>query len=99
MRVERAYKVNSWSENPSARTRRIIGNVELLAQEDDQLTVVSNFHMYYVRPGSEGFLYSGQRRDVFVQQAAREGGAYLIQRREIIMDCAEIDQPTLGLLF
>lgn len=28
LRVERAYKINSWSENPPARTRRIVGNVD-----------------------------------------------------------------------
>ena len=27
LRAERAYKINSWSENPPARTRRIVGNV------------------------------------------------------------------------
>ena len=29
MRVGRAYAPNSWAENPPARTRRIIGNVEI----------------------------------------------------------------------
>ena len=35
LRVERSYKPNSWAENPPARTRRIIGNVEILEVADD----------------------------------------------------------------
>ena len=95
VRVERAYKVNSWSENPPARTRRIIGNVELLSVEDDRYTILSNFHLYYARPGSDNFMYSGQRRDVLL----REDSAYKIHRRDVIMDYANINYPTLGLLF
>jgi 3-phenylpropionate/cinnamic acid dioxygenase small subunit len=95
LRVERAYKVNSWSENPPARTRRIIGNVELLSVEGERHTVVSNFHLYYARPGSDNFMYSGQRRDVLLC----EDGVYRIYRRDVIMDYANIDFPTLGLLF
>ncbi len=51
LRAERAYKINSWSENPPSRTRRLIGNVELMSEDGEQLSVVSNFHLYYARPG------------------------------------------------
>ncbi len=97
LRVDRAYKANSWSENPPARTRRMVGNVELMASEGDRLSVISNFHLYYARPSSDSFVYSGQRRDVLIEQA--EEGSYLIERREIILDYATIEVPTLGLLF
>lgn len=97
LRAERAFKMNSWSENPPARTRRIIGNIELMAEEGDQLSVISNFHLYYARPGNKSAFYSGQRRDVLV--ADEEGkGSYVILRREVIMDYADIEVPTLGLL-
>ena len=95
LRVERAYKVNSWSENPPARTRRIVGNVELMAQEGGEYSVLSNFHLHYARPGSASFLYSGQRRDVLL--AARDD--YRLRRREVILDYADIAVPTLGLFF
>ncbi len=94
VRVERAYKVNAWSENPPARTRRIVGNIELMAEAGEQLSVLSNFHLYYARPGSASFMYSGQRRDTLLQSA--EG--FRIRRREVVMDYADIDLPTLGLL-
>ena len=95
LRVERAYKINSWSENPPARTRRIIGNVELLSRSGEELSVLSNFHLHYARPGSASAFYSGQRRDVL--ELARDG--YLVQHREVVLDYADIDLPTLGLLF
>jgi 3-phenylpropionate/cinnamic acid dioxygenase small subunit len=94
IRVERAYKVNSWSENPPARTRRIIGNIELMSVEGEQHNVLSNFHLYYARPGGDNYLYSGQRRDVLLIA----GDSYLIKQREIIMDYSSIEVPTLGLL-
>lgn len=93
LRVERCFKPNSWSENPPARTRRIVGNVEISGTEGDRLSVVSNFHLFYSRPGSANFLYAGQRRDVLV----RAPESFVIARREIIMDLANIDYPTLGL--
>jgi 3-phenylpropionate/cinnamic acid dioxygenase small subunit len=95
IRVERAFKMNSWSENPPARTRRIVGNVEIMAEDDDKLTVYSNFHMYYARPGSNNFMYSGQRRDTLLKSE----GDYKISHRVVIMDYANIDYPTLGLFF
>lgn len=96
LRVERAFKINSWAENPPARTRRIVGNVELLAATDEQLSVISNFHLYYARPSSESVIYSGQRRDILLPQS--EQGRYMIARREVVMDYADIEVPTLGLL-
>jgi 3-phenylpropionate/cinnamic acid dioxygenase small subunit len=100
LRVERAFKINSWSESPPARTRRIVGNVELMTQRRDELQVVSNFILYYTRPGSQSVLYSGQRRDVLQpHKGDKTGDDYRIYRREVIMDYADIELPTLGLLF
>jgi 3-phenylpropionate/cinnamic acid dioxygenase small subunit len=95
LRAERAYKINSWSEHPPARTRRIVGNIELMAHEGDALSLLSNFHLYYSRPGNETVMYSGQRRDTLL--ATNEG--FRIGRREVVLDYANIELPTLGLLF
>ncbi|MEH6548399.1 MAG: aromatic-ring-hydroxylating dioxygenase subunit beta [Pseudomonadales bacterium] len=95
IRVERAYKMNSWSENPPARTRRIVGNVEIMANDGDTLSIYSNFHMHYARPGGSNYLYAGQRRDTL----RKAEGRYKIARREVILDYANIDYPTLGLFF
>ena len=95
LRVERSFKPNAWAENPPARTRRIVGNVEILEVADDRLSALSNFHLFYARPGSPNFLYAGQRRDVLL----RTEGGFKIASREIIMDVANIEVPTLGLFF
>jgi 3-phenylpropionate/cinnamic acid dioxygenase small subunit len=94
LRVDRAYKRNSWAENPPARTRRIIGNVELTGVDEDRLSVLSNFHLFYARPGSPDFFYAGQRRDTLIKTE----DSYSIARREVIMDMADINVPTLGLI-
>ena len=95
VRVERAYKMNSWSENPPARTRRIVGNVEVLSCSDEQLSVISNFHLHYSRPGNATTLYSGQRRDTLIPLE----DSYKVSQRTVIMDYATIEAPTMGLLF
>lgn len=95
LRAERAYKINSWSENPPARTRRIVGNIELMEQSSDTLSVLSNFHLYYARPGSDTIIYSGQRRDTLLSQP----DGFRIIRREVVLDYAAIELPTLGLFF
>ena len=94
VRVERAYKINSWSENPPPRTRRLIANIELMARDGDALSVLSNFHLYYARPGHADCIYSGQRRDTLLQL----DDSYQLKRRELVMDYATIELPTLGLL-
>lgn len=94
MRVDRAYKPNAWAENPPARTRRIVGNVEIVDAKDERLHVVSNFHLHYARPGSGTFFYAGQRRD----ELLREAEVFRLARREVIMNLAEIDVPTLSLI-
>jgi 3-phenylpropionate/cinnamic acid dioxygenase small subunit len=93
LRVERSFKPNAWAENPPARTRRIVGNIEILGVQDDRLEVTSAFHLFYSRPGSANFLYAGQRRDVLL----RSETGYRILDRMIIMDMADIEFPTLGL--
>lgn len=95
VRAERAYKINSWSEHPPARTRRIVGNVELMERGGDVLSVLNNFHLYYARPGNAQVIYSGQRRDTLL--GLQDG--FRIRRREVILDYAEIELPTVGLFF
>jgi len=94
MRVDRATKPNAWAENPPARTRRIVGNVEILEVGEGELETVSAFHMHYARPGSRTFFYAGQRSDTLREVE----GDYKLAKREIVMDMAEIEVPTLGLI-
>ena len=61
MRVDRAYKVNAWGENPPPSTRRLVHNVELVSNQDDELEVRSNFTLHFNRWGKPTCVYSGQR--------------------------------------
>jgi 3-phenylpropionate/cinnamic acid dioxygenase small subunit len=95
VRVERAYKINSWAEQPPARTRRIVGNIELMGRTGDEYSVLSNFHLFYSRPGNTNVLYSGQRRDLLQASEAD----FKLKQREVILDYSDIAVPTVGLLF
>ena len=99
LRVERAYKPNSWAENPPSRTRRLVGNIEITTRPENQFAVHSAFHLHWARPGSARFLYAGQRRDTLVRAEGGAHGDLRILRREVVLDMADIEYPTLGLFF
>lgn len=93
LRVERSFKANAWAENPPARTRRIVGNVQLAVRADGAIGATSAFHLYYARPGSASCFYAGQRRDVLVRSDAE----LRLAERVVVMDFANVEVPTLGL--
>ncbi|MFK7895141.1 MAG: aromatic-ring-hydroxylating dioxygenase subunit beta [Myxococcota bacterium] len=99
VRVERAYKPNSWAENPPARTRRIVGNIEIMESSATQVSVVSAFHLHWSRPGNPNYLYAGQRRDQLTRVEDAPAGEWRLLSREVVLDMAEIEYPTLGLFF
>ncbi len=95
MRVQRAYKINSWAENPPARTRRLVSNVRIGEHEPDSIAVASNFILHFARPGSANFTYSGERQDQLIISDKN----FKIAKRTVLMDYADIEYPTMGLLF
>lgn len=94
MRVERSYKVNAWAENPPARTRRFVSNVEVFESEDGYVCY-SNLSMVYNRHDNADHTLTAQRRD----QLRLVDGELKIAKREIIHDWNVITAPTLGLYF
>lgn len=95
IRVMRALKMVAWSENPPARTRRHVSNVELVSAEDSTVTACSNTLLYYSRHEHTQHLYSYQRRDVL----ERSGESFKILRREVLLDDVVIPSPGAGLFF
>lgn len=95
IRIDRAYKVNAWAENPPARTRRYITNIEVEEQADGLLKVYSNFQLFYSRHQLDNFTYYGQRKDILHPQ----GDSFKLASREVILDFNVITVPTLGLIF
>jgi 3-phenylpropionate/cinnamic acid dioxygenase small subunit len=45
-RVGRLQKEYAWSENPRSRVRHVIGNVQILDQEGNEVTVSNNQHVF-----------------------------------------------------
>ncbi|MBA6411820.1 aromatic-ring-hydroxylating dioxygenase subunit beta [Parahaliea sp. F7430] len=94
IRADRALKMNAWADNPPARTRRFISNVEVFSCEEGYQSF-SNFMMTYSRHSTVEHSYTGQRRDTLRQV----DGELKIARREVIFDWNVINVPTLGLFF
>lgn len=62
-RVKKLMTGRSWSEDPPSRTRRLITNVRVNADDGNELTVESNFHLYRTRLKSEEDSWIGSRVD------------------------------------
>lgn len=96
MRAKRAVYPQSWSENPPARTRRLITNVVVAGTSGtDELSVTSNFLIDYSRHGADNHIYVGQRQD----RLRRTDGQLQIAARRIIIDWTVVTGPSLGLFF
>lgn len=94
IRVMRAYKMNSWTDNPPARTRRFISNIEAYAV-DGGFDVYSNLLLYYSRYGQDNHVYSGRRHDLL----RNTPDGLTIACREILLDWDVVTGPSVGLLF
>lgn len=81
-RVTKLATGNSWSENPPSRQRHLVTNVRVIADDGDELTVGTNFHLYRTRLNSEEDSWIGSRRD----RLRREEGSFRIARRDIFLE-------------
>lgn len=96
IRAKRALAPNAWAENPPARTRRFISNVEIEAGPGSgELQVSSNFMLSYSRHGADNHLYGGQRQDLLRQVEA----GFRIAERRVVLDWNVVTAPTLALFF
>ena len=95
-RVKRLQTGMAWAETPPSRTRHLLGNVEIMAVEPDGgLQVRSNYLMYRSHLEYDHELFSGYRMD----HLRPHGDAWLICRRDIILDQSVVTQKNLGIFF
>lgn len=95
-RANRALAISAPAENPPARTRRFIANVEVDSTDHDgRIRALSNFMLSYSRNGADNYLYTGQRQDVL----SRVDGGFQIAERCVILDWNVVVAPTLALFF
>jgi p-cumate 2,3-dioxygenase subunit beta len=84
-RVKRLNSRKAHREFPWSRTRRIIGNVRILAQEGDHVEAVANFAVY--RSRREVGVYMGQYR----YRLVRDGDSFRIRFRRAELDVETLD--------
>ncbi|WP_051785939.1 aromatic-ring-hydroxylating dioxygenase subunit beta [Endozoicomonas numazuensis] len=94
IRVMRAFKPNSWTDNPPPRTRRFVSNVEVLASDQENcFETYSDLMVSYSRHQKDNHPLSAQRKDLL----RLEGGEFKIVQREVILDWNVITGPSLSL--
>lgn len=94
IRVMRSFKMNSWTDNPPARTRRFISNIEAVT-EGDGFDVYSNLLLYYSRNGQDNHVYTGRRHD----HLRNTPDGLRIAHREVLLDWNVVTGPSVGLFF
>jgi 3-phenylpropionate/cinnamic acid dioxygenase small subunit len=93
-RVGRLAKEYAWSENPRSRVRHVIGNVRVIEETDETLTVANNQHVFrsYGDTADHDML-SAQRHTTL-----REGGeSYRITDRTVYLDHSILNTKNLTL--
>jgi len=95
IRTMRSFKLNAWTENPPARTRRHVNNIEIIAVEDKTILVFSNTLLYYSRHDHNNHIYSYQRKD----RLEEKGESFCLLKREVLLDSTVITGPSVGIFF
>ena len=85
-RVTRLKDRNAHAEHPHSRTRRMIGNVRIVAREGAELRVEATFVVYRFRRDERIREYVGRYRYVL----RVESGALKIAKREALIDAMEL---------
>ena len=85
-RITRLKDKNAHAEFPRSRTRRLIGNVRIVARSANELRVEANFVVYRFRRDGGVREYVGRYRYVL----RPERGALKIARRQAVLDAMEL---------
>jgi p-cumate 2,3-dioxygenase subunit beta len=85
-RVIRLKDPNCHAEYPPSRTRRLIGNVRIVAVDADVVVAAANFVVYRYRRGEPARTFVGHYR----YQLRRQDGALKIAERRAILDAHEL---------
>ena len=85
-RVRRVKDPHCHAEYPHSRTRRLIGNVRVIAEAGDRIEASANFILHRFRRGEDVRVFVGQYR----YKLRRENGALKIAERRAILDAEEL---------
>lgn len=81
-RVRKIRTGTAWAEDPPSRTRHLVANVRVVADDGVELDVRSNFILYRTRLKSEELTWVGSRHD----SLRRHDGSFLIAKRHIFLE-------------
>lgn len=97
LRVARMKTVRQlWCENPPARNRHLVSNIEVTHSEvPGELSVFSNFAVLHARFDDQGTTFIGEREDVL----RPDGNTYKIAFRRIILDSTVIHAGAISTFF
>ena len=91
MRVQRVRTGAAHADEPPARLRHFVSNIQVLETDGDHATVASNFMVFKSRRGREEYLFVGCREDHW----RWIDGAWKIEERLIILDHDVIENLTV----
>lgn len=94
-RVMKLATGRSWSEDPPSRTRHLITNVRVTADDGNELEVASNFHLYRTRLKDDEDHWIGSRADTL----RRESDGLRIARRYIYLEQTVLTAANLSVFF
>ncbi len=94
-RVMKLATGRSWSEDPPSRTRHLITNVRVTADDGNELEVASNFHLYRTRLNNDEDHWIGSRADLL----RRDGDGLRIARRYIYLEQTVLTAANLSVFF
>lgn len=93
LRVQRLGSPSNWAENPRTRTRRIVGNVRVGAQEGEILRVDSNLVVFCHRSdGAAPLMLTCERQDVL----RRHEGCWTLAKRMALLDSTVLGHESLS---
>lgn len=96
-RVKRLMSGTAWSDDPRARARHMVSNVQIEGGDrPDELKVTSAFLVYLSRMDEPPTLFSGRRDDVLRRTTA---GGWQIAKRLVTGDQSVIPSNNLVLFF
>lgn len=95
IRIARLDTGMAWSEDPPSRTRHLISNLMVQAGENGEAYAQTAFLVYKSHLETDQDLYAGYREDVL----RREGDAWKVARRTIVLDANVILSKNISVFF
>jgi 3-phenylpropionate/cinnamic acid dioxygenase small subunit len=98
-RVERLKSGSVLAQQPRPRMRRLISNIEVVAQSGNAMTVHSNFMLGIARTGTKQLWTGRSIHDLVIpSEAERSRGTFKIARKKVLLIESDQEIPLLQFL-